>query len=276
LKINKSRDFWQQIIVFVTISAIGVMGYIVVLMGQTAHKPAAAKNTANVKPAGSTPSAVSAKSGPLQSKAAPAQPAAKVNCKKKKCIALTFDDGPGFYESKLVKILQKYNARATFFMLGGAANARKSAVKKIYQAGFEIGNHTWDHKDLQLLSKKQIRAEVGKTDRVIQKITGSKTTLFRPPYGAVDKRVAKAVGKPIIKWNVDTDDWLSKNPKKIYKVVKNNARRGAIVLMHSIYPTSIDAVPKIVRALQKKHYVFVTVSELLGGNPKNGKVYSHG
>lgn len=196
--------------------------------------------------------------------------------KNKKMVALTFDDGPGKYTNKILKCLDKYNAHATFFTLGLQVNKYKSSLKKADLIGCEIGSHTFDHTNLTVLSKKEIKSEIKKTDNRIQAIIGHKATLVRPPYGAVNSKVKKVIKKPIVTWNIDTRDWATLSSSKTFANVMNSVGDGDIILMHDIYRSTKDAVLKIIPALKQKGYQIVTVSELAeykGIKLKNGEVY---
>lgn len=195
----------------------------------------------------------------------------------KKMVALTFDDGPGKYTNAILKCLDKYDAHATFFVLGSQVNEYKSAVKKADLIGCEIGSHTYDHVNLTTLSKKGIKSQINKTDKRLEAVIGHGATLMRPPYGFADSTVKKTVKKPIITWNVDTRDWETRSASQTYKNVMKEVSDGSIILMHDIHGSTKKAVLKIIPELKKKGYQIVTVSELAEyKNTKliNGKVYS--
>ena len=197
--------------------------------------------------------------------------------KNKKMVALTFDDGPGKYTKAILKCLDKYDAHATFFVLGSQVNDYKSAVKKADLIGCEIGSHTFDHVNLTALSKKGIKSQINKTDKRLKAIIGHGATLMRPPYGYVNSTVKKTVKKPIVTWNVDTRDWETRNVSSTYSNVIKNAKDGSIILMHDIHGSTKKAVLKIIPELKKQGYQIVTVSELAEYKNiqlKNGKVYN--
>ena len=192
-------------------------------------------------------------------------------------VALTFDDGPGKYTKAILKCLDKYDAHATFFVVGSEINKYKSSVKKADLIGCEIGSHTYDHCDLTGLSKKGIKNQIKKTDKRLEAIIGHKATLIRPPYGYVNSYVKQVVKKPIITWNVDTRDWATLSASKTYKAVMEEVSDGDIILMHDIHKSTKNAVLKIIPALKKKGYQIVTVPELAGYKGKklkSGKVYT--
>ena len=188
----------------------------------------------------------------------------------KPMISLSFDDGPNKKSTeKILAALEKYNARATFFVVGCHAEENKDVVKHAYEIGCEIGSHTYNHKELTTLSPQQIKSEIEKTNNLIKDITNQKRVLIRPPYGAVDDKVLKRITSPIILWSLDTEDWLSRDTDKVIDEVINNVSDGDIVLMHDYYMESANAAEVIIEKLTEKGYQLVTVSELgyhkLGG-----------
>ncbi len=209
-----------------------------------------------------------------QAAAKRARPA--VNCKKLKCIALTYDDGPSpKTTAKLIKILKKHKAKATFFQLGQLAKRHPKLVRKIHQMGSEVANHSWDHDSLNRKSVKGAHQDLKRASAAIEKGCRCRVRLMRPPYGATDKGVdkaAKKAGLAEILWDIDTLDWSSRNPGKIKRKVLRGAARNRIVLMHDIHRTTIAAQEDIIKGLKKRGYTLVTVSELLG-KPKPGKRY---
>lgn len=202
----------------------------------------------------------------------------KIN-KDKKMIALTFDDGPNAVSTnRIVNTLKANGAVGTFFELGcnlGKPENRK-AMKRAFDLGNEIGSHTINHKDLLKLSAKEALQENEKCLDALERLTGTRPTLMRPPYGAANASLGGILKMPMILWSVDTLDWDTLDPVKTYHSAMT-VRDGGIVLMHSIYTQTADAVEKIVPALKKKGFQFVTVSELYrykGVKMKNGKIYN--
>lgn len=199
-----------------------------------------------------------------------------VDCRNSKCVALTFDDGPGPFTSKLLDHLRKADVPATFFMLGQQVKLYPEITRAVAEAGHEIGVHTWDHRLLTRLGTQQIRGEITSSIKVVKQVTGKRPTLMRPPYGATNKAVAaeaKRAKVAQILWDVDTLDWKTRSTKKTIKAALNDTRRGSIVLLHDIHSTTVAAVPGIIEGLHAKGYTFVTVSQLLG-KAKPGQVYS--
>lgn len=204
-----------------------------------------------------------------------AQRAGKVNCAKTKCVALTFDDGPGPYTQRVLNDLTSANARATFFVVGTQVKAHPQLVKNSVAAGMEVGNHSWDHPNLERLSMAQVRREFSLVDEQIESLTGVRPTFVRPPEGALAKAQKQALGRPLAYWAVDTLDWKTRNTRTTIEAA-SKAKPGDIVLMHDIHGQTAAAVPQIIKNLQAKGYHLVTMSELIGAHPKNGIGYGWG
>ncbi len=186
-----------------------------------------------------------------------------INCKVQKCIALTFDDGPSQSTIPILDALKAHNALATFFVVGNQVEPHAAIIRRAVLEGHEIGNHTWTHARLPLLSSVQIRAQIQQTQAVIKKVTDITPRVYRPPYGETDNRVRAATGLPEVKWTLDTLDWLHRNPYIVIASVVNGARPGGIILMHDTHPTTAQAVGVILDRLQAQGYICVTISELL-------------
>ena len=199
-------------------------------------------------------------------KPAPAVPAPTPTTGNKG-IALTFDDGPGPYTAHLLDILDQYGAKATFFLIGSKVSGQASVVRSIQARGHQLGNHSWSHPELPKLSVNQIAGEIDRTNEAIRQATGVKPTILRPPYGAVNGVVLeqlRARGMSSILWSVDTRDWADRNSQIVCSRAVAGARPGAIILMHDIHQTSVNAVPCILSSLKQQGYSFVTVQGLLG------------
>ncbi|MCO6008901.1 polysaccharide deacetylase family protein [Actinoallomurus purpureus] len=204
----------------------------------------------------------------------------EVDCRKAKCIALTFDDGPGPYTTKLLGMLAAHHVKATFFLIGGSIRGREAVVRRELAEGHAIGDHTWSHPQLSVLSDGAIRSQLTRTLGEIRRATGGGTALMRPPYGATNRRVAvvtRHMGFAQILWSVDTNDWRDRNSAIVAHRAVSWARPGGIILMHDIHPTTVNAVPKILAGLARRGFTFVTVPELFGGRSlKPGQTYFDG
>ncbi|MGT2958034.1 deacetylase [Streptococcus bovimastitidis] len=182
-----------------------------------------------------------------------------------KMVALTFDDGPNPETTpRVLELLAKYGAKATFFMLGSKVVANQELVKKVHDNGNEIGNHSWDHPNLTKLAPEQIQNQVQSTNDAIAKACGQKPLYLRPPYGATNEVVKKAAAMNQMLWTVDTRDWDNHNTQAMMANIKNQLQPGGVILMHDIHKTTVDALPTILEYLKKEGYKCVTVSQLMG------------
>lgn len=180
-----------------------------------------------------------------------------------KVVALTFDDGPSPETTRLIlDTLKKYNAKATFFMLGSRVSFYPEIVKEMKEAGHELGNHTWNHPDLTKATPEKIALEINNTSNAIEEASGSKPTVFRPPYGAVNNSVRAQTTMPIVLWDVDTLDWKYRDADHLLNHVKKHVKNGSTILMHDIHMSTAQGLDAVLAFLQEEGYTFVTVSEL--------------
>lgn len=185
------------------------------------------------------------------------------NINNNKLIALTFDDGPNHNTTKVLNILEKYNIKATFFLLGSNIKGNEKIITRMNELDMEIANHMYSHKIATRLKTKDIKEEINKTDKLIYDITGKYPSLVRPSYGIYNNKIKKIIDRPIILWNIDTLDWKYHDSKRIADKVFNNLNRGNIILMHDIYNATANSLEIIIPNLLKNGYTFVTVTELL-------------
>jgi chitin deacetylase len=183
-----------------------------------------------------------------------------------KAVALTFDDGPWpKYSREIIQVLQKYNAKATFFEVGKELSRRPDVARDIVTAGNVIGNHSWDHPD----KPKDPAAQVTRTDNEIAKDLKVTTHLFRPPYGILTNGMAAQAKKEkhaVILWSTSGVDWQKPSPIRIADDVLENVHPGGIILLHDgggNRNRTVQALPLIIPRLQQKGYKFVTVPQLL-------------
>lgn len=181
-----------------------------------------------------------------------------------KLVCFTFDDGPyAPVTNKILDTLEKYNGRATFFVVGDRADTYSDEIIRASKMGCEIGTHTYSHVNLNSLSVPEMQEEIKKSCDAISKYTGKKVKVLRPPEGAANDTVKANVGMPMVLWSVDSRDWDYRNADKDYQTVMDNVFDGSIVLMHDLYPATADAVARIIPELAKQGYKFVTFSELM-------------
>ena len=194
-------------------------------------------------------------------------------------LALTFDDGPKEGTTDLLLDgLKERGAAATFFLVGDQAVLYPELVRRMQQEGHQVGNHTWSHKRLEGDPKEAID-EVERMEGLLREILGEGDYWLRPPYGAITEEAAAKITVPIIKWSVDPRDWESRNADVVTQRILENVQPNSIILLHDIYPSSVEAALRVVDVLQEKGYWFVTVEELLRINgivARSGEVYRSG
>ena len=200
----------------------------------------------------------------------PAQPD-PVKVQGKKLVALTFDDGPTkTHTPRLLDILKEYGVKCTFFMQGVNVKARPETVKRVYEEGHEIGNHTYDHPNLTKISFDEVDEQLNKTADLVEDACGFRPRLVRPPYGSTTyslrDHMRDELDMPCIKWSVDARDSFTDSADELVQTCLNETKDGDIILLHDTHDYSVDAVPRIIKGLQEKGFTFVTVSELLTRN----------
>lgn len=200
-----------------------------------------------------------------------------VDCTKEKCVALTFDDGPGPDTPKLLDTLKAENVPATFLLVGKAVATYPDTVAREFKEGHSLGVHTWNHPQLTKIPDDKIVNEITSTADAIKKAApDAKLTFTRPPYGAFNPRVIsvlKSLNHAALIWDVDTLDWKHRDPNAVLSQVQQQTKPGSVILMHDIHPTSIQAVPEIIKYLRSQGFTMVTVPELFGGSLTPGKIY---
>lgn len=209
--------------------------------------------------------------------ALPADAAAELPAEVK-YIALTFDDGPRRDTTeKLLNGLRERGASATFFLVGEEIVGKEDLVERMAAEGHQVGNHTWSHVRLGGTAPETAAREVRMTEEALEELLGEGEYWLRPPYGFIDEDME--VGVPMVKWSVDPRDWESRNAAQVVQAVLRDAGPNAIILLHDIYPSSVEAALQIVDTLEEEGYWFVTVEELLrlnGVAPEAGVLYRSG
>ncbi|KAA8999700.1 polysaccharide deacetylase family protein [Paenibacillus spiritus] len=194
-------------------------------------------------------------------------------------VALTFDDGPDrSHTPEILALLKQYNAKATFFVVGDKVARYPDLVRAELAAGHEVGNHTYHHPSLKAVSAGDMLKEIDSTQEAVLKATGLKPVLFRPPGGWYNEAVVELIKRNRMQlvlwsWNQDTWDWARPGVNHIVTKVLRGVKGGNIVLMHDYVPGSsqtVQALRIILPELQRRHYRFVTVSELLQHRPVHG------
>jgi peptidoglycan/xylan/chitin deacetylase (PgdA/CDA1 family) len=193
-----------------------------------------------------------------------------------KLVALTFDDGPNKeYTAKILDYLESKDVVATFFVLGLHLKGNEDILVKMVKIGCEIGNHSYNHKQFIHMKSSEIKKQIDYVDNYVKKVTGFNIRSIRTPYGEVNDKIIETVNRPIILWNVDSEDWILKDGRKIADHIISSVDNGSIILIHDIFDFSYDATILVVEELLAQGYKFVTVSQLLGLNDvsSNGLIY---
>ena len=192
-----------------------------------------------------------------------------------KVVALTFDDGPTVTATdQILSILAEQKVKATFFVIGAELEKNLDQARKILAAGHELGNHTYSHDRMLLVTPSFVKQEIESTDKLIRDAGYQGEILFRPPYGkklfALPYYLSKT-GRKTITWDVEPESYpeIDTSADKIAEHVLSNTRPGSIIILHVMYPNrreSMKAVPKIIEGLKAQGYSFKTISELLQGS----------
>ncbi len=199
-----------------------------------------------------------------------------------KLIALTFDDGPNTTTTNdVLDILEEYDAKGTFFLVGDCINDESAkAVKRAYDMGCEIGNHSKTHSNMSSMSEEEIKAEIDYVDEWVTEITGESTAFFRPPFIDTSQSMYDAIDKPFI-CGIDCGDYMDNvTAEQRAENILNGAQDGVIVLLHDLAGNTktVDALKIVMPQLAEQGYEFVTVSELFerqGETPKEELIYTY-
>lgn len=184
--------------------------------------------------------------------------------REEKKIALTFDDGPSHScTGRLLDGLLERDVKATFFLIGENAKENPKLVKRIYDEGHLIGNHTYTHVEITKISDEEAKIELEKTDHVISSITGEHVQYMRPPFGAWQKELENELNVLPVLWTVDPLDWTTENVDEIVNKVVTETEENDIILLHDCCDSSVDAAFQIIDILKKEGFEFVTVDELM-------------
>ena len=194
-------------------------------------------------------------------------------------VALTFDDGPRrSTTTALLDGLGERGVKATFFLVGEQVLHNEDLVKRMVREGHQVGLHTYGHADLTGLNRQDFSAQVDRCRDLLRSILGEADFALRPPYGKIDQAGRQWAGAPLILWSVDPEDWGDKDTRRIVRQVLSEAQDGDVILLHDIYPTSVEAALEIVDGLREQGFYFVTVEELFAARHiplEPGRVYRH-
>ncbi len=190
-----------------------------------------------------------------------------------KLVGLSFDDGPAPATMRTLAALNRLGVHATFFVIGRQVRGNQRELRAIVAHGNEIAVHTWDHPDLTTLTNAQVRGELIDTRDVIKEATGVDAGLYRPPYGAVNDRVIRAIASARmvpVQWDTDGDDWTGIPAAQISRKVLAEVHPGAIILLHDgggPRGQTVKAIPAIVKGIRARGLTPVPVGELLERDP---------
>lgn len=212
-------------------------------------------------------------------------PKGPVDCRKAKCVALTFDAGPSVRTPQILAILREYHVHATFFTLGkNHVMVHPEMVRQMAAEGHEIETLTWSHQILTKIGKDEVRKEITEGRDAVEKVTGVRPTLLRPPQGRTNDavtKIAKDLGMAEVEWSANGADYKTTDSKLIARRILDHTKPDGIILLHDLvdptgvgYNGTVASVEPIISTLQARGYTFVTVSQLIApGKPVPGKVY---
>jgi peptidoglycan/xylan/chitin deacetylase (PgdA/CDA1 family) len=189
-----------------------------------------------------------------------------------KCIALSFDDGPGGNTtSQVLDILKENNVQAAFFCIGEKMTGQQEQLKRILKEGHIIGNHSYSHhRFFSLFSPGKMLSELEQTRRVCQEITGFSTRFFRPPYGVTNPNLRKAVlqgGYLSVGWSIRSYDTVIKNDARLIARITSSLKPGAILLLHDTMEITIRILPRLLKEIRDKGYQIERLDKLINSNP---------
>ena len=264
-----------------TVCLIGVLAVVAGCASTPPTQTAPTPSESAVTSAATQPSAspTSTAASPSATPSATTTEPALVDCRTVKCVALTFDDGPGPKTGTLLDTLVKQKVPATFFLVGNMINVDKAMARRIAETpGMTLGNHTMSHPNLRLIGTTKATKEITDNTLLIEKVTGVKVRFMRPPYGSHTKAtdaVAKKLGQAVVNWSAGALDWQYNTAAKVVAATMPQLAPGAIVLAHDIHPWTIKAVPTLIKKIRAKGYTLVSLDDILGPTTP-GKTYTRG
>ena len=184
-----------------------------------------------------------------------------------KVLSISFDASWGADKTiPILDILDKYNVKTTFFLVGGWVDKYPEMLKEIVARGHEIGNHSDTHPHMSQQSEADIRKELHNMSDKVEKLTGVRPTLFRPPYGDYNNRVvtvSRAEGYECVQWSIDSLDWKDRGTADIIKQCTYRVQPGDIVLFHNDSNDIVNALPTVIEHYQQLGYTIIPVSQIL-------------
>lgn len=184
------------------------------------------------------------------------------NYKDKDLIAFTFDDGPSSETLKLIEYAKQRDVRFTFFVLGSRVLEHEEILKDAYENAHQICNHSYSHASFNYLSPEELMNEINQTNELISSNLSIEIDCYRSPYGNLPAEYKDLIKMHEIRWNIDPEDWKYKDSEIIYEHILNHAHDGAIIVLHDLYPTTIEGSIKAIEELLKRNYAIVTIDEM--------------
>lgn len=181
-----------------------------------------------------------------------------------KQVAITFDDGPdAVWTEKLLDGLQERGVKVTFFVIGEKIEGNEELLKRMYEEGHLIGNHSYHHVELNRLRESTVLEEIEMTNTLIYEATGYWPEFIRPPYGSWNRKTDCPGEMISVYWTVDTLDWQTQNEQSVVEAIVNQAKDGDIILLHDIFESSVDGALEAIDKLLEAGFELVTVDQLM-------------
>lgn len=191
--------------------------------------------------------------------------------RSEKVVSISFDASWGADKTiPILDILDQYNVKTTFFLVGGWVDKYPDMLKEIVARGHEIGNHSDTHAHMNQLNEQSIRKELQDMSAKVEALTGIRPSLFRPPYGEYNDKVisvARAEGYEAVQWSIDSLDWKDRGTQDIIKQCTHRVDNGDIVLFHNDSKDIVNALPTVIQHYQSLGYSIIPVSEILLDSP---------
>jgi peptidoglycan-N-acetylglucosamine deacetylase len=199
----------------------------------------------------------------------------KIVCKAntdKKEIAISFDDGPTEnYTKDILEILKAAQVKATFFCIGNRIAGNETILKQVHADGHIIGNHSYSHHFwFDMYPAKKMQEDLQQMDTEMERVTGLKPKLFRPPYGVTNPNLAKAIkngGYTPVGWSVRSMDTMIKDGKKLLDKINEGIKPGAVFLFHDTSKTTLDILPEFIKEVKNRGYNIIPLDKLLALQP---------
>jgi len=177
-------------------------------------------------------------------------------------VALTFDDGPTKYTDDILEILDNYEAKATFFLIGSRLKRYASYAKQLVAKGHSVGNHSYDHTHINAMSKEDLIKSIAKSQLAFHEYVGVLPSFYRPPYGNVTEVQEKILSKHfshLIRWGIDPRDWdRNKSDDAIIEHILAKVTAGSIIVLHEKKRT-VRLLPQLLEALHQRGYTMVSL-----------------